>query len=522
MLELFTPDRVTRPLFEALVGYMRLGKLRGTLNLLRWFPLLAAPLLLVPAGVVVSAAAPASVAYAIAGVLLALLLVLGLAVFEARRAIRTLGENDFGICDLGPRASHAPALTPWLHSLIQKAAGRGEQDPPLTFTDLWGVSPEVGSREPGKRRIDLQMITTSLSHGRPIRLPVPLQPHRDRLEDGGGLLFDPEELARYFPPAVVAHLEAFGAAPSEATAAHLARQAPGRAFRHFPIGADLPVVVGVRMSLSFPILISAVTLWELDYAANAAAPPLRRVVFSDGGITSNFPIHLFDSSLPRRPTFGLQLTSFDKGDGPDPKDPGHSVEGPPAVGDPTTEMRSDIDGTGGFLTAIKDAMQNWRDNLQGELPGYRERIVQIKMARGEGGMNLAMTDDQVKQLTARGEVAGERLATAFSGDGPEPEWTKHWNDHRFARYRVVMSVLERFLHSYAKGWSAEPPITTPMPERVEAGMTAPYAFDSQAELDAALARSKAYANSEPARPEESLDDGGVPRPSATLRTVPPV
>jgi hypothetical protein len=137
-------------------------------------------------------------------------------------------------------------------------------------------------------------------------------------------------------------------------------------------------------------------------------------------------------------------------------------------------------------------------------------------------MNLAMTDEQVKQLTARGEVAGERLGTAFSGNGPEPEWTKHWNDHRFARYRVVMSVLERFLHSYAEGWNAEPPITTPMPKRVEAGMTAPYAFDSPDELSEALSRSKAYLETEPDSPEQSLDDGGVPRPSATLRTVPPV
>ena len=31
------------------------------------------------------------------------------------------------------------------------------------------------------------------------------------------------------------------------------------------------------------------------------------VWFSDGGICSNFPLHLFDSPLPRWPTFGLNL-----------------------------------------------------------------------------------------------------------------------------------------------------------------------------------------------------------------------
>jgi hypothetical protein len=186
-------------------------------------------------------------------------------------------------------------------------------------------------------------------------------------------------------------------------------------------------------------------------------------------------------------------------------------------------MRSDIDGTLGFFTAVKDAMQNWRDNTQGELPGYRERIVQIKMARGEGGLNLAMTSDQIKALTARGEVAGDRLATAFSGPlGAPPVSTAQWNDHRFTRYRVVMSVLERFLHSYCEGWSAMPPLTTPMPERVKAGLKAPYAFESAEELQAALDMSDAYLSADAKAAVHSLDDGGVPRPPATLRTVPPL
>jgi hypothetical protein len=30
----------------------------------------------------------------------------------------------------------------------------------------------------------------------------------------------------------------------------------------------------------------------------------------DGGICSNFPIHLFDTWLPERPTFGFKLTDF--------------------------------------------------------------------------------------------------------------------------------------------------------------------------------------------------------------------
>ena len=60
-------------------------------------------------------------------------------------------------------------------------------------------------------------------------------------------------------------------------------------------------------------------------------------------------------------------------------------------------------------------MQNWRDNAQAELPGFRERVVQIKLARGEGGMNLTMDGDKISDLNARGAYAGERLAELFSG-----------------------------------------------------------------------------------------------------------
>jgi hypothetical protein len=524
MLELFRPDKKTRPIFEALVGFMKHGKFRGTLNLFWCFPAsLSLPLLLIPAGIVISAVAGAPAAYAVAAALVALILVLVGAVTEAKRAIRTLGENDFGLSHLGP-SDAGESLTPWLHEVIQEAAGRTVDDPPLTFADLWGGDPISAGRDPEQREIDLQMMTTNLSRGQPMRLPVQLQMHRsDRLDLGSGLLFVEDEMKLYFPDDVVAHLKSKGQPLDDDILKHLAREGGGKTYHQFPVGGDMPVLVATRMSLSFPILISAVTLWELDFGANHDAPPLKRAVFSDGGITSNFPIHLFDSPLPRRPTFGLQLTSFEKGDHPIPGDPGHSVAGPPAVNKPLPEMRSDIDGTVGFLTAVKDAMQNWRDNAQSAMPGYRERIVQIKMARGEGGLNLNMQKPLIDDLTARGEIAGDRLATAFSGPlDASPVSTEHWNDHRFARYRVVMSVLERFLGKYAAGWRAEPPLTTPYPARVDEGNRKPYEFVSGKELTDAKETSAAYVRIADESVDHSLDDTHVPRPPATLRTVPPV
>ena len=36
---------------------------------------------------------------------------------------------------------------------------------------------------------------------------------------------------------------------------------------------------------------------------------MKPVWLSDGGLTSNFPIHFFDALLPERPTFGVSLQS---------------------------------------------------------------------------------------------------------------------------------------------------------------------------------------------------------------------
>ena len=542
MLRLFAPDARMRALFESLTGFMLLGKFRAILNACRLFwRAVAPPVAIVVAAILVTAFAGADAVYVVAAVLAAVLLLLVGLLTEGILAIRALGENDFGICHLGPEAGTAddPALTPWLYEQIQLAAGRTKDGPSLTFADLWGVEPlppgasdeqrrrraeEIGrrSREADERAIDLQMITTSLTHGRPMRLPIPFRKHEDVLEEGDGLLFDPEEMKRYFPDEVVAHLVEFGAAPDpETTLPHLEREAPGRGFRHFPIGADLPVVVAARMSLSFPVAIAAVTLWELDRDANPAEPPLKRVVFTDGGMTSNFPIHLFDGPLPRRPTFGLQFVGFERGDGPRRDDPAHSIADPPPVDEERRAIGQDIDGLAAFLSAIKDGMQNWRDNVQSQMPGYRDRIVQIKMDRGEGGFNLAMKTDKLNELSERGAVAGEHLVSLFSGPpGSAPVATKHLEGHRFARYRVTMSVLEGLLRSYRKAYRQRTPPATPWEERIEQGLQPPFEFEGPAELDAAQTATVAYMQLADASDQQSLDDANVPRPPASLRSVP--
>jgi hypothetical protein len=539
MLQLFQADAPTRPLFSVLISYLKHGPL-GLFRALRSFPRF--PLItfaMVVISVLLSATAGADPAFAVAGVFAAVVTLLVGFAADVIRAVGRLPDNDFGLCRLGPETGteQRPALTGWLHQRIQATAGRTAADAPLTFSDLWaGPGVELPpldqptkrldklqefSRDDSARAVDLQMMTTDLTHGRPLRLPVPYQPHDHILEDdGGALFFDECELRRFFPGDVVDHLVRHALPASDGTAGHLQRLRVGH-LKHFPIGPDLPVVVATRMTLSFPVLISAIPLYTLNFH-HQPDPTLVRVLFSDGGIASNFPVHFFDSPLPRRPTFALNLIGFEPGEKPDPAKPELAVRAPGAVNERAYQHVAQIESLGGFFTAIKDAMQNWRDNAQAQLPGFRDRVVHLKLDKGEGGLNLNMKPDKITELNDRGRCAGEALVGLFANQGAtKPE---HWNDHRFVRYRVTMSLLERFLRSYDRGygWPADS-ATTPYPERVAQGTATPYALPNGS-ADFALEVTGSYLGLVEGwvAEGETLDDRGVPRPPSTLRAVPPV
>lgn len=546
MLQLFQADRETRPLFDTLIGFMRHDTPRALVEGALRFPKGPLTGLAVAGGsIALSAFADVDPAFAVAGVALAVPIGLTVLVGDVKRAVQKISDNHFGLCRLGPGEhgeTRPDALTPWLHEKIQTVAGRPD-GPPLTFADLWGVPQATTddpladearrqellrrSRKADQRELDLQMVTTDLTHGRPIRLPVPFQPHKDLLEEEAGrLLFDPGEMRRFFPDDVVDHLERFSA-PLKKSRADVARLQPaGTNLKRFPIGPDLPIVVATRMSLSFPFLISAIPLFRIEYPPNEGEPRLDRVVFSDGGVTSNFPIHFFDSPLPRRPTFGLNLTTFDRDEQPDLDDPAQAVQGPLDPNRRAHETVREIDGLGSFAGALKNAAQNWRDNAQSALPGYRDRIAHIKLAGTEGGLNLVMPPDTILRMNDRGDRAGVELMKLFAGpEGKEP--TPHWNDHRFTRFRVAMGLMERWLQSFARSYAPlddDPPlddVTTPYAERVALGREGLYPYGSDELLEAAKAAGDAYVKLV-REAERSLDDEGVPRPPSTLRAVPPV
>jgi hypothetical protein len=95
-----------------------------------------------------------------------------------------------------------------------------------------------------------------------------------------------------------------------------------------------------------------------------------------------------------------------------------------------------VRNVGDFFGQILNAARNWRDNMQAELPGYRDRICQIRLTGEQGGLNLNMPAGVVKALVERGSAAGEKVTSPDSFD---------WNKHRITRFRTMMQMLQQSL-----------------------------------------------------------------------------
>ena len=304
----------------------------------------------------------------------------------AARGVSELGGSGYGMIS-GREEGGVDALGEWLHAHIQRASGLPD-DRPLTFGDLEGSE------------IHLRMMTTDVTTARPVRLPGELQEFS----------FRPEDLRAVLPEQVV------GPLIERSRELATERGRPEGDLLRLPPTDELPVLLGFRMSLAFPGLFTAVRLWseQLD-----GSP--REHWFSDGGISSNFPIHFFDSWMPTRPTFGLSL-----GGGS-----GKAVQPPPKANEPSLPRWSRVEKLGGFIKAIVDTMQEWRDTMQAELPGFRDRVWEVRLAGDEGGFNLGMGPETIARLIEKGEEAGRSIREEFD-----------WDQHVFTRYVMAMRLLE--------------------------------------------------------------------------------
>lgn len=526
LFRLFQPQPATRPFFRLLTaGLGRRGPakwLRVSGAALRSFPLtalagLAPGMALVVLALLVGSGALAAAAV-VAGALLALLgLLVALVGRVATGLARALARNQFGLCSgLGARSDGHAALTPWLVELLDDLAAK-DGDGPLTFGDL---------RAKG---IDLQVMTTNLTHRRPHRMPWR---HRE-------LFFDPDELRRLFPERIVAWMETHPPEPGDGREGERRRRrlealAP---LRPLPGPDELPVVVAARMSLSFPLLVSAVPLRALDMtrkrvreAVDAVEegrvpdPPLVADVcwFSDGGIASNFPVHFFDTPLPTRPTFAIDLDGFhpDHGRMPDEAD---NIYLPSSNAGGLLDTWHRFGSVPGFANAIVRTMQNHVDATLSHQPGYRDRIVHVHTARDEGGLNLTMPPALIDALTRRGQAAGRALVERFA-ETPGSATGLSWDNHRWVRYRSALAALAEQLEAFAVAWRHDFGTERSYRELLERGDDegpAGYRFTSEAQRRLALGLSELLAETgERAERGPGSVGRGAPRPQPVSRIVP--
>jgi predicted acylesterase/phospholipase RssA len=504
LLGLFQPSPKLRPLFQillaALKGQTTAGKVLRIVAAALWGYRCAAGLGALPGALIaVFSAWQSALGLFLFGALLALVgMVLGLLLKLKRALVKHLPDNNFGLCHgLRQKGYDGSAFTEWLADLIDDAAGRDPAKEPLTFGDL--------ARPDRDQKIDLLMMTTNLMLRRPFTLPF-----RNEI-----FSFKRADFEQLFPPRVMDYLLANS---------HKVEPEAGEEgeYYKFPLADHLPVVVAARMSLSFPLLISAVPLYAKDHTLRGdERKKLQQCLFSDGGLSSNFPIHFFDRLLPNRPTFAISLGVYDVR-----RDPGQGMQGGGRasrvwMADPSKAIGGlllpiePFNGLVGFVMRLIEAAKDWQDNLQGTLAGYRDRIVHIYLKPREGGLNIAMPPPLVSELSKYGAEAGEKLRDSFNLD-----------EHRWRRFLVAMERLTETVDNVADAYDGNG--GEAFGEFLE--RYAGHADDPdhplsyrQNKVDLQLLRSRAddlTALGRKWREEPQIPEGKLPRPKTDLRITP--
>ena len=453
LLSLLQPARGTRRLFLVLVNALnRASHTRRVLTVLAGMLKAYWPATLI--ALIVLALLWSLAGMPVAGVFAFVLLAGGLTAGWIYRDLSAgLVNNGFGLCRGMSEGDAGEALTPWLHRQIQQAAGRAASDPPMTFGDLrhapGAPSTLAGPGDEGElaHSINLQLYATNLSHGRPYVFPLDAaMAGGDQAQALDQLYFTAADLQPYLPADVlqwmIAHSTPYEAGADEQPSMAHAAQALG--IRCLPEPDNLPLLFAARLSLSFPVLLSAVPLYAVNLNAAAAQPAFQRCWFSDGGISSNFPVHLFDALVPRWPTFGIDFERATPG--------AEAVYLPVRYEDGFGERWSAFGQPGAgatqlvrFAGAIASAMQNWTDNTLARMPGVRDRVVRVRLNSTEGGLNLNMSAALIDEVASRGEQAAELLVQRFA-DTPTGSDVRQlpggWDQHRYVRLATLLQMLE--------------------------------------------------------------------------------
>lgn len=504
LMSLFQAERETRPVLRIMMaatsaeGSKTVAVIRAVL---RSFPI-ACLIGIAPgiAAIVFGAMQSGGVAVTmiVLGVLAMLVGLLAAVLLRAYLVMtRHITRNNFGICT-GLRLADAtgPGFTDWLSDKIDDLAGVKE---PLTFGQLWTGSDQSRDVPPRERDVDLRMVTTCLSESQPFEMP----------STQGRYFFDAAEWSRLFPAPVVTHLVAHHRDGEAEEDARLAAHDPP--LTRMPWPQDLPVIVATRMSLSFPLLISAIPMWTIDRRKDEFV----KVWFTDGGLCNNFPVQLFDAALPTRPTFAINLGRF-AADSDEQDEEVSNVRfakdnrsgiAPRVSRIPTTGRRA----LTGFAGQAFRTARTWYDVSQLDQPGYRDRIFEVLQTKAQGGMNLNMPGPTIERLAGRGTAAAEAMIDQFTNPHYRHTFTG-WDNHRWIRYRATLASFPEWLASFQRGFGLL---------QIDPPKTPSFDVDKDgAELAAAIASALTKLADDIGANEHLANLVADPRPKTVLRRVP--
>ncbi|MFO1286044.1 MAG: hypothetical protein U1F49_05640 [Rubrivivax sp.] len=166
---------------------------------------------------------------------------------------------------------------------------------------------------------------------------------------------------------------------------------------------------------------------------------MRRCWLSDGGLCSNFPIHLFDSLRADVPTFGISLQQapasaqdiapwlpkYHEDGQADRHDGGTDDHHPPGA------------RVAAFLFALWRAAWQWNDMAMVRVAGVRDRVVRVYLKPGQGGVNIKMTREEIQALAEKqGKGAAKAFIERFAAEG-----SVGWREHRWVRLNRLLIAL---------------------------------------------------------------------------------
>jgi NTE family protein len=143
---------------------------------------------------------------------------------------------------------------------------------------------------------------------------------------------------------------------------------------------EFPIATAVRISAGFPGFFPPIPLRDAATGTEGA--------LVDGGVTSGFPVFLFDDPKPKRPTWAFRLY----GGSPPEKKPNHPIEGPlwPVA----------------MLGDVIDTAINARDNF--ELQLFGNRVISIPTG-SVSTLNFSLSEAEKEQLFDAGRKAAEEF-----------------------------------------------------------------------------------------------------------------